>query len=419
MNDDCLKKYQYYEFLALDRLLTGKEMSELRNYSSRARINPSGFINSDSWGNFKGNEDRWMEQYFDAFLYLANWGSRTLKFRIPGRLLDPASLAPYGEPGSFSFHEKDGRFILTFSANDETSSDWVEGDGILPSLVPVRSAIMEGDLRPFYLAWLLGIQDGQLEEDGDGDENGDEDEEWDDPEDETCPAVPAGLRELDESLKAFADFLRIDPALIAAAAEDSPPLASREPDLAAIQSWIAKLPVTEKDGLLAECLLENGVAAVQALRQRFRREAGCAPPAGVGQMKTVGELLRRARSIKVERRRIAAAKVAAERAARELAAAEAKALQDKQAAEAREARRKQMIGREVETWLKIGRLVESKLPKNYGEAIELLLDLREVATRTGQEWDFGSRWRAFQLLHSRKGSFLEKARHAGLEVSLG
>ncbi len=29
-----------------------------------------------------------MERYFDAFLYLANWGTRRLMFRLPRALLD-------------------------------------------------------------------------------------------------------------------------------------------------------------------------------------------------------------------------------------------------------------------------------------------------------------------------------------------
>src|SRR3954453_2351073 len=69
-----MSEYQYYEFQAIDRPLTGNEMEELRSCSSRARIKPTSFVNEYSWGSFKGNEDVWMEKYFDAFLFLANWG---------------------------------------------------------------------------------------------------------------------------------------------------------------------------------------------------------------------------------------------------------------------------------------------------------------------------------------------------------
>ena len=88
-----LSEYQYYEFQAVDRRLTEKEMAELRSVSTRGRITPTSFINEYSWGDFKGDEDAWMEKYFDAFLYLANWGTHVLKLRLPGRLLD-ATTAP-------------------------------------------------------------------------------------------------------------------------------------------------------------------------------------------------------------------------------------------------------------------------------------------------------------------------------------
>ena len=34
-----------------------------------------------------------MEQYFDAFLYFANWGSRRFMLRLPIKLLDPKTAA--------------------------------------------------------------------------------------------------------------------------------------------------------------------------------------------------------------------------------------------------------------------------------------------------------------------------------------
>lgn len=83
-----MSEYQYYEFQAIDRPLIEKEMPELRAHSTRARITPTSFVNDYSWGNFKGDEDAWMEKYFDAFRYLANLGTHILKLPVPARLLD-------------------------------------------------------------------------------------------------------------------------------------------------------------------------------------------------------------------------------------------------------------------------------------------------------------------------------------------
>ena len=63
-----MSEYQYYEFQAIDRPLTDKQMQTLRSYSTRARITHTSFVNDYSWGSFKGDEDAWMAQYFDAFL---------------------------------------------------------------------------------------------------------------------------------------------------------------------------------------------------------------------------------------------------------------------------------------------------------------------------------------------------------------
>ena len=63
-----MSEYQYYEFQAIDRPLTAREMGELRACSTRANITSTSFTNDYAWGSFKGNADVWMEKYFDAFL---------------------------------------------------------------------------------------------------------------------------------------------------------------------------------------------------------------------------------------------------------------------------------------------------------------------------------------------------------------
>ncbi|RPJ59039.1 MAG: hypothetical protein EHM23_15470 [Acidobacteria bacterium] len=78
-----MSEYQYYEFQAIDRPLTSREMEELRRYSTRAEITPTRFRNEYNWGDFKGNSQEWIKKYFDAFLYFANWGTRILRLKIP------------------------------------------------------------------------------------------------------------------------------------------------------------------------------------------------------------------------------------------------------------------------------------------------------------------------------------------------
>ena len=109
-----------------------------------------------------------MEDYFDAFLYLANWGTHELMLRLPRRLLDPATARRYclGQPASAA--ESGDHVILSFSSEEE-GGDWLEdGDGVLASILPVRAEIERGDHRALYLAWLLCVQyaDEDIDEPG-------------------------------------------------------------------------------------------------------------------------------------------------------------------------------------------------------------------------------------------------------------
>ena len=45
-----MSEYQYYEFQAIDRPLTAKEMSVRHGFSSRARTSPTRFVNEYPWG---------------------------------------------------------------------------------------------------------------------------------------------------------------------------------------------------------------------------------------------------------------------------------------------------------------------------------------------------------------------------------
>jgi len=183
-----MSEYQYYEFQAIDRPLTAKEMAELRSYSTRARITPTSFVNDYSWGDFKGNPDAWMEKYFDAFLYVANWGTHVLKLGLPARLLDAKSARLYCAGEHVSVWEKNSKAILTFQSDEEEGGEWVEGEGLLASLISVRAELARGDLRALYLGWLLCAQSGDLDDD------------------DVEPPVPAGLGQLSASLESSSSF---------------------------------------------------------------------------------------------------------------------------------------------------------------------------------------------------------------------
>jgi len=159
-----MSEYQYYEFRAVDRPLTQKQMAELRSCSSRASISPDSFVNEYNWGDLKGDPDRWMEKYFDAFLYLANWGTRRLMLRVPTRVVDPAVVREYCSDDSLNCRINGDNLIISFRS-DEEESEWVEGEGWLGSLIQLRSDLTHGDYRCLYLGWLLAAQAGEFDDD--------------------------------------------------------------------------------------------------------------------------------------------------------------------------------------------------------------------------------------------------------------
>jgi hypothetical protein len=48
-----------------------------------------------------------VKEYFDAFLYLANWGTRQVMFRLPRGVLDPEIARPYCYTDTASLIETD------------------------------------------------------------------------------------------------------------------------------------------------------------------------------------------------------------------------------------------------------------------------------------------------------------------------
>ncbi len=85
---DLVSEYQYYDFRAIDRPLTEKEMTVLRSISTRAAITTTRFTNHYEWGDLKANSSKLLEKYFDAFVYVANWGTHEFCIRVPQKSVD-------------------------------------------------------------------------------------------------------------------------------------------------------------------------------------------------------------------------------------------------------------------------------------------------------------------------------------------
>ena len=381
-----MSEYQYYEFQAIDRPMTADEMATLRNYSTRARITPTSFVNEYHWGDFKGDTDAWMAKYFDAFLYLANWGTRTFKLRLPARLLSAETTKVYCDGDFFASRRKGDHVVLTFNLEEEPGGGWDEGAGQLTALVAVRAELARGDRRALYLGWLLGVEQGAHTSD------------------KAEPPVPPGLGQLSASLDSLVEFLHIDRDLVAVAAEASGSSSEAQPEAAGIAAWLAMQPAGTKDEWLARLVLGIDPALPAEMLQRYLAERTLSPGSieVSNASRTAGELLRSAEARRVERTRIAAEKSGADKArrAREAAAARAQHLDS-------------LAGREPQLWRKIEDLVATRLPKDYDETVRLLADLRDLAARN-HTTAFQSLLAGFRTIHARKPSLLTRLDQAGL-----
>ncbi|MGS2617641.1 hypothetical protein ACVCAH_24420 [Micromonospora sp. LZ34] len=382
-----MSEYQYYEFTAVDRPLTTREQAELRSLSTRADITATSFVNTYQWGDFKGDPRKLMERYFDAHLYLANWGTRQLMLRLPKHVLDPATVANYSVADSASAWTAGRHVIVHLCREDEDGTDeWdLDGHGLLASIIPVRAGLAAGDLRLLYLGWLRCAQSLELDDD------------------EPEPPVPAGMSTLDAPLTAVANFLCVDPDLIAAAAAASAQTAV-EPPAAQLRSWITGLPAREKDAILAD-LVANGDGH---LRRRLLRRYGDEHHPGTSTTtapRTAGELLATAAHLRAERERQIAEQRERDRIRRE-----------RSAAAARQRHLDALAVDQPAAWQRVNELIDTKKPREYDTAVQLLVDLRDLSERDGDTTPFRQQLAELRTVHARKPSLLERLERAGLDV---
>ena len=336
-------------------------------------------------------------------------------FGMPGRAVDLRALQAYQAEGGFAVQERGERIILTFESQQEDGGGWVdddEGASWMGSLISLRADVMNGDLRAAYLGWLRGLQaEHGLYEDEDAEEEDDEDDvaagladgdDESDDGDEVEPPVPPGLGALTGALRSLVEFLELDQDLVAVAAEVSEPLSASGPSEGALRRWVNDLPLAEKDDLVLR--LMQGEAQLQPeLRRRFQQAMAPQAQTSSSTRRSGRDLLK------------AAAIRTAERERREKeAAARERARRAEEAARARDAHLKSMIGQESTYWRQAEAHIAKKQPKEYDRALELLVDLRDLADREGKSAAFDTRIGELRDRHASKPSLIQRLDKARL-----
>lgn len=380
-----MSEYQYYDFRALDGPLTRNEMAALRSISTRAAITATSFTNHYEWGDLKAKPSKLLEKYFDAFVYVANWGTREFHIHLPQGSIDYKLLKAMAAGESLRVRKTAAFVILEFALESEWDGE-DDGTGWMASLMPLRSDLIRGDLRCLYLGWLRCAQDDGLDEN------------------KLEPPVPAGLEELYGPLHALIEFLKIDEDLVEVAAQASKPLAAG-PSRRELSAWIRGLTEKDKNELLISAAVDQDERRRNALVRRFRRTnlQQASDVLAASERRKAGDLLAAAHARAKERARLRNEQRAAEAA--------------KRTAEdlANRARYLDQLGqRQSEIWKQVAAHVQTRQPKDYERAVSLLTDLHDLAVRRGQTAGSQTALEKIRQVHAAKESFMRRLAKANL-----
>ena len=366
-----MSEYQRYEFMTSDRPLTRAQLDAVDALSSHIEASSTHALIEYHWGDFKHDPIKVLREFFDGFLYWANWGSPELAFRFPRGILPADLIDGYDLEDFVAFTRHSDYDILDIHFGEmEAPDEWTEYE--LGSLMPIRDELMEGDLRPLYIVWLaaqsmLGSYD--------------EEEDYE----ISVPLVPPGFGKLTAAQQALAELLRVPQELLDAAARHSKAATSKTAD--DIATWVKLLPADRQyDYLVRLAHNEPGLSRllVRELRELNQDKTTAAPP--TGERVTYATLLAESKGIKTQLER---EKREQERLARE------RHLQD--------------IHNYQDTyWRQVDQAVMRGSGTGYDEALQVLIELREVADYFKESQQFQDRFQAWVQPHLRRPAFVKR-----------
>ena len=376
-----MSEYQYYEWQTLDRPLTEEEQDAVNGFSSHIDVSSTSAVVTYEWSDFKHDALKVLAKYFDAHLYVANWGSRRLAFRFPKGSVDKVAIESYCDEDHLTLTTAGNVHILEIRL-DEEDSEWVETGGVLSTLARLRDDIIQGDYRALYLAWLkvMELESGEYE-----------DEDEDDPDAFAAdrePPLPAGLGKLTAPLKRFVEFFDIDPYLIQAAAAAS--AESQSTSQIDFRPLIARLSRAECDDFLLK-LVNGEPGALAALKKKL-----LAPTKGVAatqaEQRTIGELREAAEKLEQSAKR------------RQAESKRKKHIADMQS----------LAAREPQVWQEVETLLQGHTAKIYDTATALLVQLQQLAEFQKTQNVFASRFQELSERYKNRGALITRWKQKGL-----
>ncbi|MDX9787659.1 MAG: hypothetical protein RBT11_12820 [Desulfobacterales bacterium] len=380
-----MSEYQYYEFLSIDRPLKEDEMAELRALSTRATITPVSFTNEYNWGDFKGDPEKMMQRYFDAHVYVANWMTAIFMVRLPIEALTRETAKAVAAPYLLDINPTKTHWIITWRLEESENYDrfgMEDGRGWMARLAPVRDELLRGDLRSLYIGWLPAVA-GEMMDD-----------------DETEPLSVSGLGNLTAAQQALAEFLEVDPDLLAGAGMGSPAAQETEVSRREMEKWIDALPREEVHSILKQLLEGKGQQAERSIRNRFASwRRGLQTGDTDAPRRTLGELRQnaeKARLIRMEKQK-------RDRKQREI-----------KRREKRKAYLKNLSSDFPKAWASVKEPVERGSGRGYDEACRILVDIAEAYDLFATKKQFQNELKKFMAGHLRRKALIQRLVKAGI-----
>jgi hypothetical protein len=380
-----MSEYQYFEFLAIDRPLSAREMDYLRAISTRARITPASFVNEYNWGSLKADPVDFMRRFFDAHVYLANWGEALFMVRLPLEAIDEKTLEAFCTTSHLTVEKLPDHWLLTWSLLGETEEydpfDFIEETGWMARLAPVREELLRGDLRSLSIGWLRAMTTGEAGVDA------------------VVPAAMNGLQEWTGAQMALAEFLDVDKDLLAGAGMESRPGQSAEADETVFDTWLDQLSQPEARQYLRQLLAGQGVRAEREVKRRFAAWQATRGPVEQGRRRTVADLRQLAERAREQR-------MLEEAGARREAEAVRKNLRDFRLA--------QLALDFPKAWKSVQAEAGKGHASAYDAACQQLVDLRDAYDQQALSASFQAEFRLFLNEHRRRKALVTRLVKAGL-----
>jgi hypothetical protein len=381
-----MSEYQYYEFLAIERELTSKEMSALCNISSRAEITPVSLTNVYNFGDFKGNPTDLVRQYFNAHVYMANWGTALFMINLPLEAISRETAETMQSADFLDFKAFKNLWVITWSLDDEPEDldRFVMDDGRswMKRLVPIREELLRGDLRSLYIGWLAAMAKEMIDDE------------------ELEPLSLEGLGSLTPAQQALAEFLEVDSDLLAGAGMGSPDSEEYEQKKEMMEKWLNTLSQERLLNATRLLLTGQGQQAERELKNEYYAWMRSLSDGSSGDdLRTVKEIRENADSaqkMRLERERLERKR------------------QEEKRRQKRQAHLKELAQNTYQAWKEIQRTVARGSGLAYKEVCQALIDLSEAYANYKDPESFQRELNHFIGDHMRRKALIKRLIQAGL-----